>query len=275
MRYRLAMSYSDMSEHQWMIEDRVRTGAYEKAIQAAVRPGDAVLDFGCGLGILAMFAARAGARKVYAVDRLPVVRLARAVAQKNGFDDIDFLHAPGGDFSLPEKVDLIVSEWMGHFALHEGMLGPLCAARDAYLAPGGRMLPERVTLRAALVHERAYHDKRNYFSTRPYDIDFTPIAPWVFSEVASERFATAHLLPEIVSVASLDMTAVAGPPPFVEGEIFPERAAVVYGIAGWFEADLGSGVRLDTGPFAPASHWAQFFFPFAEPWGWRRRGRCG
>lgn len=260
------MSYSDMSEHQWMIEDQVRTGAYEKAIQAGVRPGDAVMDFGCGLGILAMFAARAGARKVYAVDRLPIVRLAKVVAQKNGLTGIDFIHAPDAPFSLPEKVDVIVSEWMGHFGLHEGMLGPLCKARDAHLAPGGRMIPARVTLRAALVTERSHHDKRDYFSTRPYGIDFSPIAHWVFSEVAGERFATVHLLSPVATVATLDLATIPGPPAFVEGEIFPAAPAEVYGIAGWFEADLGNGVTLDTGPFAPATHWSQLYFPFAEPW---------
>jgi protein arginine N-methyltransferase 1 len=260
------MSYSDVSEHQWMIEDRVRTGAYERAIQAGVGPADAVMDFGCGLGIMAMFAARAGARKVYAVDRLPIVRLAKAVAQKNGLTSIDCIHAPKAPFSLPEKVDVIVSEWMGHFGLHEGMLGPLCAARDAHLAPGGRMIPGRVTLHAGLVCERSYHDKRGYFTSRPYGIDFSPIAHWVFSEVVGERFATAHLLPPIVPLAALDLATIAGPPPFVEGEICPERPAEVYGIAGWFDADLGSGVTLDTGPFAPATHWSQLYFPFAEPW---------
>lgn len=260
------MSYSDMSEHQWMIEDRLRTDAYEKAIQAGVRPGDVVMDFGCGLGILAMFAARAGARKVYAVDRLPIVRLAQAVAKKNGLSSIDFVHAPGGAFSLPEKVDVIVSEWMGHFALHEGMLGPLCAARDAHLAPGGRMIPGQVTLRAALVSERVYHDRRSYFSTRPYGIDFSPVAHWMFSEVTGERFATADLLSPVVTVVTLDTAAIPGPPPFVEAEIAPDRPAEVHGIAGWFEAELGAGVTLDTGPFAAATHWAQLFFPFAEPW---------
>lgn len=260
------MSYRDVSEHQWMIADRARTGAYEAAIRASVRPGDVVMDFGCGLGILAMFAARAGARKVYAVDRLPIVRLAQAVARTNGLTGIDFVHAPDAPFSLPEKVDVIVSEWMGHLALHEGMLGPLCAARDAHLAPGGRMIPGRVTLRAALVSERSYHEKRDYFSTRPYGIDFSPVAHWVFSEVSGERFATAHLLAPAVTIATLDMATIAGPPPFVEAEIEPAGAADVVGIAGWFEADLGGGVTLDTGPSAPATHWSQLFFPFAEPW---------
>ena len=58
-----------------MLKDRVRTEAYEKAIMNA---GDyikdkIVLDVGCGTGILSIFAARAGAKHVYAVDNANIV----------------------------------------------------------------------------------------------------------------------------------------------------------------------------------------------------------
>ncbi|MEZ4311805.1 MAG: 50S ribosomal protein L11 methyltransferase [Polyangiaceae bacterium] len=189
------MGYDEVSEHQWMMEDTLRTLAYERALRAVIRPGDTVLDFGCGLGILAMLASRAGAKKVIAVDRLPIVRLAHKVARQNGLSNIDFYHAPEGSLDLPAKVDVLVSEWMGHFALHEGMLAPLLAARDRHLAPGGRMIPETVTLRAALVRDPSYLERRRYFSTRPYGFDFSSITPFSLSEVRGERFAPAHRAP--------------------------------------------------------------------------------
>lgn len=259
------MSYSDLSEHQWMIEDRVRTEAFDAAIRQVVRPGDVVLDFGCGLGILAIMAARAGARRVYAVDRLPIVRLAQAIAKKNGMGDICFIFAPGEGFALPEKVDVIVSEWLGQFALREGMLGPLCAARDAHLKPGGRMIPERVTMKAALVSASRYHERRRFFQSTPYGIDFSPVAHWPFSEVTPEGFLPEDLLSPAATMAELDLATISGIPASVEGEITPEREAEVYGIAGWFEADLGSGVRLDTAPSAPETHWQPLYFAFEEP----------
>lgn len=49
--------------------------------------------------------------------------------------------------SLPvEKVDVIVSEWMGYFLLFEGMLDSVLYARDHYLNSGGFLLPNRCTI---------------------------------------------------------------------------------------------------------------------------------
>ena len=71
------MSYRDVAMHKVMLQDVVRTDTYEKSISEVVGPEHSVLDFGCGTGILSMFAARAGARKVIAVDRSPFIKTAQ------------------------------------------------------------------------------------------------------------------------------------------------------------------------------------------------------
>lgn len=51
------------------------------------------------------------------------------------------------DTQLPvEKVDVIVSEWMGYFLLFEAMLDSVIYARDRHLRPGGLLLPNRCSL---------------------------------------------------------------------------------------------------------------------------------
>merc|ERR1712166_1024490 len=47
---------------------------------------------------------------------------------------------------LPQPVDIIVSEWMGHFLLKESMFESVIFARDKWLQPGGVMLPSGGTM---------------------------------------------------------------------------------------------------------------------------------
>jgi protein arginine N-methyltransferase 1 len=69
-----------------MLEDHKRTGAYFQAVMQNRRQfaGKVVLDVGTGSGILAIFAARAGARKVYAVEATAMAQHARKLVQHNG-----------------------------------------------------------------------------------------------------------------------------------------------------------------------------------------------
>ena len=50
--------------------------------------GAVVLDVGCGTGILSLFAARAGAKKVFAVDASDIVHKAENIIRNNKMDHI-------------------------------------------------------------------------------------------------------------------------------------------------------------------------------------------
>ena len=56
-----------------MIKDEVRTTTYRNAMyyNRHLFRDKVVLDVGCGTGILSMFAAKAGAKHVYAVSSVP------------------------------------------------------------------------------------------------------------------------------------------------------------------------------------------------------------
>lgn len=105
-----------------MLKDAVRTESYRSFIQSnpTIFKDAVVLDVGCGTGILSMFCARAGAKKVYAVDASDVAYKAMRTVKENGLADvIRVIKSKIED--LPEeeigKVDVIVSEWMGYFLL--------------------------------------------------------------------------------------------------------------------------------------------------------------
>ena len=75
-----------------------------------MRPGDVVLDVGAGSGVLSMFAARAGAARVYAVEQTSMAVLAQELVAANGLSDvIEVIQDDVMDIEPPERVDVIVS----------------------------------------------------------------------------------------------------------------------------------------------------------------------
>jgi protein arginine N-methyltransferase 3 len=127
--------------HEIMLKDTVRTDAYRDFVynNKHLFKDKVVLDVGCGTGVLSMFCAKAGAKKVISVDNSAIIDKARANVFENKLDGvITLLHGKIEEVTLPVKqVDIIISEWMGYCLLYEAMLDSVLYARDKYLAPGG------------------------------------------------------------------------------------------------------------------------------------------
>jgi len=65
---------------------------------------------------------------------------ARKLAEANGVGDkVEVIQGLMENLELPEKVDIIISEWMGYFLLRESMLDSVLVARDKFMKPGGSM----------------------------------------------------------------------------------------------------------------------------------------
>lgn len=80
------------------------------------------LDVGAGTGILSLFAAKyGGAKKVYAVEASPMATFTQLFVEHNNMQDvIEVIHGKIEQVELGvEKVDIIISEWMGFYLLHE------------------------------------------------------------------------------------------------------------------------------------------------------------
>lgn len=259
------MSYADVVVHKLMLQDVIRTEAYETALQQVVQPGSRVLDFGCGTGVLSIFASRAGAAEVYAVDRSVFIQLAQTIARRNDIENIHFYHDDHESLSLDTKVDIIVSEWMGHFLFYEAMLAPLLSVRDRFLKAGGLMVPGQVSLFAGLVCDDYFHEDLSYFHQRPYDIDFTDIAEVPLRQIELENLLPDQILTTAVPMGTLDLHTLEAPPAELVGRVMPTQEARVYALCGWFEAHLAPKVTLRTGPSDPPTHWNQILFPLPAP----------
>ena len=144
-----ASGWADPVEHARMLHDDRRTGDYLAALAAAIRPGDVVLDIGTGSGVLAIAAARAGARRVYAVEASDIAEVAERVFAANGVTDtVTLLAGWSREIELPEPADLLVAELIGNEPLEEEILETTLDARRRLLKPDARLIPHRLTLLA-------------------------------------------------------------------------------------------------------------------------------
>ncbi|CAK0783778.1 hypothetical protein CVIRNUC_006978 [Coccomyxa viridis] len=159
-------TYAYLYHQKDMLEDHKRTGAYYQAVMQNRRQfeGKVVLDVGTGSGILAIFAAKAGARKVYAVEATPMAKFAQNLVEHNELGGVvEVIQGTIETVSLPEKVDIIISEWMGYFLLRESMLDSVLVARDRFLKPGGALYPSHARLYLALMRSQNTQQRVNDF----------------------------------------------------------------------------------------------------------------
>lgn len=122
-----------------MLKDTIRTKAYMNAItlNPHLFKDKIVLDVGSGTGILSIFAAQAGAKHVYGIEKASIYLHSRNIIAENGLaDKITIINGLVEEVELPvDKVDVIISEWMGYFLLYESMFDSVLFARDKWLTP--------------------------------------------------------------------------------------------------------------------------------------------
>lgn len=167
--------YSKLANQQNMLQDTVRTELYRNSIlmNPANYKGKVVLDVGCGSGILSLFAAQAGAKKVYAIEASNMAGYARKLVKANNFSHIiEVIESTIEEAELPEKVDTMVSEPLGIFLLNERMLETFVIARKKFLKPGGRMFPTRADLYVMPFADQEIEDEQRYKAEFWKDTDY-------------------------------------------------------------------------------------------------------
>lgn len=264
--------YAHLTLQRYMLRDTVRNEAYREALLRAIKPGDTVLDMGAGTGILSLFSVQAGAGRVFAVERTDMAKVAERIVRDNGAEEvIEVIQSNMEDADLPLQVDVIVSEWMGGLGVDENMLAPLVIARDRYLKPGGRIIPERVTAWLAPAWDEQLAAELALFRDFPNGIDMNAVLEGVTQELLLGRFHVGvdDLLADPAEMWTADAHAatLAQADQRFEAtlELTASRAGTLNGLATWFDADMGEGGRLTNAAGHSETHWGRYVFPLDGP----------
>ena len=262
-------SYSSFHIHEEMLKDTVRTRSYQRAIQD--NPEDfkdkIVMDIGAGTGILSIFAAKAGAKHVYAIEYAEIAIFAKEIIKQNGLEDkITVIKGKMEEIELPvDKVDIIISEWMGYFLLYESMLDSVLFARDKYLRKGGKMLPDRADLYVAALEDSAYKAQKKSFWNDVYGVNMSCLTPTVMREPLVDQVDSNMIMSTESKILSLDLVNckkedVEFTAKYELKMLYNDR---VHGLIAWFDtpfSNLTRPVVLSTSPYKKYTHWKQTVF---------------
>ncbi|KAJ1912942.1 Nuclear SAM-dependent mono-and asymmetric methyltransferase, partial [Mycoemilia scoparia] len=255
--------------HEEMLKDEVRTLSYRNAIlnNKHIFKGKVVLDVGCGTGILSMFAAQAGAEHVIGVDMSNIIDQAQQIVDENGFKGkITLIKGKMEEVTLPyDKVDIIISEWMGYFLLYESMLDTVLLARDKYLKPDGLVFPDKATMIIAGLEDSEYKEEKISFWDNVYGFRMScikdialrePLVDTVEGQYINTSSCTFKEI-DIKTVKKEDLSFVA---PF---EITAKRDDYIHAFITWFDIWFNAShkpVYFTTGPYGKYTHWKQTVF---------------
>jgi protein arginine N-methyltransferase 1 len=255
-----------LDEFALMFADKIRMEAYSAAIAQCVRPGDAVVDLGCGPGVFALLACKAGARRVYAIDMDGVVDFGRQLAAANGFGDrILFLRGDSRQIHLPERVNIVVSDVRGVLPLHSNAIDTIENARDRFLEKGGCLLPLKDTLFAAIVELPEHYGQLTRAWSAVPQLDLSSGLPLVLNTVYRHHIKPQQVLSSACSWHVLDYTKGAKIPAQARLELPIARTAIAHGIGIWFQTQLTGDIGYSTEPDSLETVYGHLFLPWLEP----------
>ena len=274
--------------HFSMINDLERARAYALALQAQMRvqrqvldPRElSVLDLGCGSGLLAMLAARAGARTVYACDKAPgMASCAARVVQDNLLHhsikiiaklSTNMTVGPGPDHDMSERAGMLVSETFGDDPFSESFLPSLAHAREHLLTHDALVIPYGLDL-YAVPFESKDLIQLNFVANTPV-LGFDMKAWDLFARPRWSCRLEDHCVLELSEpclALSLDWgdssmrVAQSGQ---ATTSVRVKRSGVVHGVAAWYtlRLDKEAKARISTAPGIKGRHWRQAVFFMGE-----------
>ena len=204
--------------------------------------------------------------------------LSEKIIKKNGLERvIQVVKGRVEEIELDEKVDVIVSEWMGFYLLHESMLSSVLVARDRFLSEDGVILPSSATLYAAPTSLLTLRRKIDKTWKDMYGFDFSPVADGWFNSQSqpltdiipeSDIVANAHTL-TVINLKYADKNDFDDITSSLTFKI--DKPNVLRGVVLWFDVSFtlheddetsdDEKLILSTSPYSQPTHWKQTTIP--------------
>ena len=267
-------SYGHFATYEQTIKDDVMILTFNNFIRhnAHLFRGKVVLDLECGVGVLSMFAAKAGAAKVISVEKSNIVEHARRLVQSNNLSDkVEILQGKIEEIRLPdgvEKVDIIISQWtVGDCVFYESVMESVLFARDKYLAPGGLVFPDRVTFFISGLEDRRHKEENFDWWNSVHGFNMSSIRAVALTEpevalVNKNRLVTNNCLLREINLMTLKKEDIPFETMF---QLHVKRNDYIHALVVYFEVEfthIGSSKRFgfSTAPEAPYTKWRQTKF---------------
>ena len=251
--------------HIDMINDDVRNAAYDKAIRATVKNTDHVLEIGTGSGLLAMMAARAGARQVTTCEMVkPLAACARKIIRHNGYGDrirvIDKKSTSleiGAGKDMDEKADVLIAEVFDIGLLGEHFLPALFHARHNLLTEEALIIPAAAKIKGILAECPTLRRVNPIQSIAGFDLgEFN-----LFSAPGYKQFDMKHddyrALSDPFDVLTLDFRQLSRLSQTVRVDVTSTVRGICQAVIFWFELLIDNETHFSSGQQSGSNHWKQ------------------
>lgn len=255
--------------HHHMLRDGLRVDAYRVAIERYC-PGRRVMEIGCGTGVLSLFAARAGALSVDAIEESTIAEAAAELFAANPFGVPVTLHRGNSrDVQIPRPAEVLIHELFGTDPFEENLLPALADAKARHLAPGARFLPARLEVACVGIDSGAsglQDPAKIRAEAGGYAEQFgLEMGPWLErlgkldpqNLRSMSRDTKFQLLSTECPLFSLDFAAddLAVPPQAPNPSLSIVNPGTLGALVIFFRARFDDEIAISTAPDAPATHW--------------------
>jgi protein arginine N-methyltransferase 1 len=252
-----------------LLTDKNRIMAFKQAIATLVNSNTKVAEIGSALGTYSFFAAMQNAQKVYAIEKDDIFYLGEEIARRNQWDKkITFYHDRSQNVQLPEKVDFIILEDYNPMFASEDIYKTITDARRRLLKKGGKFIPNRFTLKFALVEYPDFYNILNTWQENDYiayELNWEPIIDLIFNQPHQATASGIKLLSDEVTLTEFDLTTVNDITFNYSDKITCSTAGIIHGLIGWWDCWFTPEQFFSNTPREPESSWGQMYFPIRYP----------